>query len=272
MRVVTLINKKGGVGKTTFAVNLSVGFANRGYHVVVLDLDAQADCSTVFLPDSPHLYAGSCDFLTLPDQEFSPSTLQTLLEPVPLRADRGSLKILPASEHLSTAPEVLQRTQRFNVNGVLRKRLALSDTSGIDLILVDVAPAWSIITANGFLAADLLWMPSDLSMFGESGIATLLDFRQQVEAQLDYSPSIGAILPNNYSTRTRRSRDGLANLRDTFGERVSPPIRNSTAIGEATDHKQDIWTFDSKRRTNGPGDFELVLDFLEPQIAQEETP
>lgn len=259
MRRVAVMNKKGGTGKTTVASTVAVGFARRNRRVLLIDLDEQAHSTKILRPeavDQPGTYeliASQCD--SYAGERFD---LESLLLPL-----EDGLDLVPSSNRMvllqGLLPNEMSREGRLSA--------ALSGLEGYDYVLIDFPPSLSIVAINGLVYADEAWVVTSCEYLGLEGVAEAVDALAKMERAMGRSVPVTAVVPNAYEGNTVRCRTALSQARQAFGERVTPPIRRSTDLGEAPGHHKTIW--DYRRQSNGYRDFQKLVTHL---LATEDVP
>ena len=239
-RVMVVANQKGGVGKTTTAVNMAVALAQGGLRVLVVDLDPQGNASTALAVDHGR---------------GTPSTYDALVDGVPLAEvaqvspEVPNLLVVPATIDLAGAEiELVSVVARENR---LRKALRgydLVDGDGedrFDYVFVDCPPSLGLLTLNALVAADELLLPIQSEYYALEGVGQLLETVELVKANLNPGLDISTVLLTMYDARTRLSAAVADEVREHFGERVlRTAIPRSVRVSEAPSYGQSVVTYD----------------------------
>jgi chromosome partitioning protein len=236
--IIALCNQKGGVGKTTTAINLGAALAELGRLVLLVDFDPQGSLS-VGLGVNPHTLEHSIYNLLL--------SRDTPIEQVISPTGVPNLDILPSNIDLSAAEVQL-------VSEVAREQTLLRVLEGIkdryDVILIDCAPSLGLLTINALTASDKVIMPLECEFFALRGIALLTDTITKVQDRLNPRLEILGILGTMYDPRTLHSREVLERVVQAFGDRVfHTVIRRTVKFPETTVAGEPITTY----ATTSPG-------------------
>ncbi len=254
--VVAIANQKGGVGKTTTAINLGASLALEGHRVLLLDLDPQGNASTglgVRIADG-----GRSIYSVL----IGHSALEEVV--VPTAVD--NLALAPSSIDLAGAElemvSMMSREQRLAA--------AIAPVAGdYDTILVDCAPSLGLLTINALAAANELLIPVQCEFYALEGLGQLMDSIDLVRDSLNPALHIGSVLLTMFDTRTRLSTDVAVQIRDYFGERVfRTVIPRSIRLSEAPSYGEPIELYD--RMSPGAVAYRYVArEFLQRHRQQE---
>jgi chromosome partitioning protein len=219
-RVLAIANQKGGVGKTTTAVNLAAALVELGRRVLVVDLDAQG-CATFWLGLDPEdLERSGTEIFGNPDIDPSELVLST--------AD--GVDVLPATLGLAGAERSLANEPARE--HVLKHALAtLKDR--YDWILLDCSPSLGIVTINAFTAADDVLIPLQCETLSHRGVGQLIETIADVQRLTNPNLRVLGVLPTLFDGRTTHARAVLNDLGPRYGVRVFDPITRSIRFAEA---------------------------------------
>jgi chromosome partitioning protein len=226
MRKIAIALSKGGVGKTTTAVNLAAGLARAGKTVLLLDVDTQGQAAKALGTQSAaglaEVVNGEADF-------------ETACAPA-----RPNLWLLTGGRSLAGLKRLITRKD-FGGEQTLVE--ALQDIDGrFDYLLIDTAPGWDALTINVLFYADDILSPVSLEIMTMQG---LMEFAHSMAAIQKYRPALQLkyVLPTFYDRRVRKSAEILAQLQAHFGERVCQPIRYNVRLSEAPGYGQTIFEY-----------------------------
>ena len=233
-RMITIANQKGGVGKTTSAVNLAASLALHGARVLVVDLDPQGNTSTAL--DVEHR-AGTA------------SVYNVLVEDQPLAGivravdDIPGLYCAPATIDLAGAEiELVPLVAR---EARLSRAFADYDASNLDYILIDCPPSLGLLTVNALVAAAEVLIPIQCEYYALEGLEQLLRTIDLVKSHLNPGLYVSTILLTMYDGRTRLASQVAEEVREHFGEVVlSTVIPRSVRVSEAPSYGQSVMTYD----------------------------
>jgi len=222
-KVIAIANQKGGVGKTTTAINLGGALAQLGRRVLCLDLDPQANLTVGLGIDINTVEKNIADVLIDPDLK-----LESIIRPTKTK----NLDVAPATLELSAA-----EVELFNAIGremALRDKLGRDLTERYDFILIDCPPTLGLLTLNALVAANGVIIPVQTQYYALKGVAALLKIIKTVQNRLNPNLKVLGLLPTFYDSRTILARDMLDSLKDLGDHQVfGTVIRQSVKIGEA---------------------------------------
>lgn len=235
-RIIALANQKGGVGKTTTAVNLGACLAQLGYRTLIVDLDPQGNASTGLGINTRDLQASMYDVM------LRDVAIEDCVEPTALR----NLFVAPASLDLAGAE--IELVPAFSRE--LRLRRTLDDVRDhYDFIFVDCPPSLGLLTINGLAAATEVMVPVQCEYYALEGLGQLLRNVQLVQRNLNPVLELSAMVLVMYDARTKLAEQVVHELRGHFGEKVCRSIVPRTVrLSEAPSFGQPIITFDPSSR------------------------
>jgi chromosome partitioning protein len=233
-RVITIANQKGGVGKTTTAVNLAASLAMHGGRVLLIDLDPQGNASTAL--DVDHRTGVPSVYEVLTDGE----PLESVIKPV---AAISGLSCAPATIDLAGAEiELVPLAAR---ESRLARALDAYDASGLDYIFIDCPPSLGLLTVNALVAAAEVLIPIQCEYYALEGLEQLLRTVELVRSHLNPGLVISTIMLTMYDSRTRLAAQVAEQVREHFGEVVlGPVIPRSVRVSEAPSYGQPVMTYD----------------------------
>jgi chromosome partitioning protein len=240
-RVITVANQKGGVGKTTTAVNLAAALALHGLRVLVVDLDPQGNASTALSVDHSVGVRSTYDVL------LDGRPLAEAVVPVEV-AD--TLWCVPATLDLAGA-ELELSSQVAREHRLERAMSAyLADASeNLDYLFIDCPPSLGLLTLNALVAAREVLIPIQCEYYALEGLAQLLGTIEMVQAYLNTTLTISTVLLTMYDSRTRLADQVAADVRSHFGELVIESlIPRNVRVSEAPGFGQTVMTYDAGSR------------------------
>jgi chromosome partitioning protein len=235
-RIMAIANQKGGVGKTTTAVNLGACLAELGYRTLVIDLDPQGNASTGLGINIRDLQVSMYDVI------LNELPLDDCIEPTALR----NLFVAPAALDLAGAE--IELVPAFSRE--LRLRRALDGVaSDYHFILIDCPPSLGLLTVNGLAAATEVIVPIQCEYYALEGLGQLLRNVQLVQRNLNPVLEVSAMILVMYDARTKLADQVVVEVRDHFGEKVcSSIVPRTVRLSEAPSFGQPIITFDPASR------------------------
>jgi len=233
-RVIAIANQKGGVGKTTTAVNLGAALADAGYRVLVVDLDPQGNATTgVGL--NPRDVNGS-----IYDVIMNNTPIDDCIEPTAIK----NLFVAPATIDLAGAEiELVPQISRE----LKLKRAIDTVRDHFDIILIDCPPSLGLLTVNGLAAADDVLVPIQCEYYALEGLGQLLRNVALVQANLNPNLDVRGIILTMYDARTKLADQVVDEVRAYFGPKVYRTVVPRTVrLSEAPSYGQPITVFDPR--------------------------
>ncbi len=231
MRKIAIVNRKGGVGKTTTAVNVAAGLARIGHRVLLIDTDTQGHCSRLLGVNPDKGLAELIDGTATPTEA--------------IKEVREELFLLAGSKRLEiTIKDISQRTYR--VEHVLTD--ALQGYNDFDYVIVDTAPGFSQLNMNVFFYVREIGIPVSMEVLSIDG---LKDFFDEIEVLKGYTDlELKYIIPTFYDRRNSKSNQIIEQLQNQFGDLVTKPVRFSVRLSEAPAWGQTIYEYAGKEKVS----------------------
>ena len=255
-RRIAILNQKGGTGKTTTAVNLAAGLAERDLEVLLIDTDAQGNVGvSLGVAGEKSLY----------------HVLVEGAEPMDVAVPvRGHLDVITSDATLAAAEIWLARQNSDQRSRVLTKRLNLMQVSRhYDYVVIDCGPSLNLLNQNALSYVDEVIIPVTCDYLALVGVKQVLRTIKDIERHLGHAVRISAVLPTFYDGRTRLAREVLETLQGHFKNKCLEPVRMNTRLAEAPSHKKTI--FEYAPISHGAADYNRVVDWVLHSNAAEAT-
>ena len=251
-RRIAILNQKGGTGKTTTAVNLAAGVAERGYDVLLVDTDAQGNVgASLGIRGERSLYHVLVE-------GHAPADVA-----VPVRR---SLDVITSDATLAAAEIWLARQEPGVRSRVLTQRLNQAQvTRRYSYVVLDCGPSLNLLNQNALTYADEVIIPVACDYLALIGVKQVMQTIRDIERHLSHSVRVSAVLPTFFDGRTRLSRESFSTLKDHFRQRCLDPIRHNTRLAEAPAHRKTI--FEHAPDSHGASDYARVVDWITGQSA-----
>jgi chromosome partitioning protein len=248
-KILGIVNQKGGVGKTTTAINLAASLALDGLKVLLVDCDPQAN-ATSGLGVSRDDQRNSIYDVLMGDVPAAQILLPTEIE---------TLSLLPGSKNLTGANIELAGAE----DRALRLQKALQPIqANYDLIVLDCPPALDLLTLNSLAAADSLIVPMQAEYFALEGISELVSNLERVRAAFNPRLTIEGVLLTMYDDRTNLAQQVTETLREFFKERLfKTVIPRNIRLAEAPSHGKPVALYDPRSR-GAEAYFELATEYM----------
>jgi len=238
-QIIAITNQKGGVGKTTTAINLAAAIVERGCRVLLVDADPQGNASTglgVFTRARGN---------TTYDLLLEGAALNTVIHPTGL----DGLEIIPASTDLSSADFqlVTNESRSFLLRNALNRHSA--GALGYDYVLIDCPPSLSLLTINAMIAADSVLIPLQSEYFALEGLSQLMLTIREIRQSANPRLRIEGVLLTMYDKRNNLAQQVERDARETLGELVfDVVVPRNVRVSEAPSHALPVLQYDTSSR------------------------
>ena len=243
-KIISISNHKGGVGKTTSAINIGAGLNILGKKVLLIDLDPQANLSqSLGLIDQEKNIYGALKG----DYKLEPISVLKGLDVIPSTLDLSGAEI-----ELSSEPG----------REYILKELIEEVRDSYDYIIIDSPPSLGLLTINSFTAADEILIPLQAQFLAMQGLAKLVEVVEKIKSRLNKSLKIGGVFITQYDGRKVLNRDVVESINTHFKSEVfKTKIRDNIALAEAPAQAMDIFRYNAK--SNGAEDYlDLAKEIL----------
>jgi chromosome partitioning protein len=233
-KVIAIANQKGGVGKTTTAINLAASLAVLDYKTLLVDADPQANSTT----------GNGFDLKNIQVSLYDCMVNETPASQVILETETPNLHLLPS--HLDLVGAEIELINQPNREHVMRKMLE-SVAANYDFIIIDCSPSLGLITVNALTAADSVAVPVQCEYFALEGLGKLLNTIKIVQTRINSKLKIEGILMTMYDGRLRLSNQVVEEIKNHFGDLVFNTIlHRNTRLGEAPSFGMPALLYDAE--------------------------
>ena len=256
-KTIAICNQKGGVGKTTTALNIAASLALDGSHVLLIDLGPQANATSGLGVNKKQLNCSIYQVL-LNDISIDKAIIPTAIK---------NLWLVPSEVALSGA--------EIELVGIAKRESKLRDAinparESYDLILIDCPPSLGLLTLNGMVAADAVLIPMQCEYFAMEGLSQLLDSVRLVQGNLNSKLSLEGILLTMADFRTKLTNDVIQEVRQFFGSKVyDVVIPRSVRLSEAPSHGLPIALYDPS--STGAQAYQLLAQKIKENLYARDT-
>lgn len=252
--VIAVTNQKGGVGKTTSAVNIAYYLAKAGKKVLLVDLDPQGNASSGLGVDKENLDVTMGEVL-LESSTMAQAAIQT---------EHKNLWLAPTTSHLANVEvEIAAMEHKFT----RLKAAVASVAQDYDIIIIDSPPSLSLLTVNGLIAAKYVLLPVQAEFYALEGLGQLLETMKLVRKGMNPSLELIGVLPTMMDTRTTLSNQVHAEIKKHFAEKVfKTSIPRNIRLAEAPSHGVPVGSYD--RWSKGARAYKAVAKELAERIEE----
>lgn len=229
--VISVTNQKGGVGKTTSAVNIAYFLAKAGKTTLLIDFDPQGNATSGLGVNKQELEA------TMAEVMLERVTLADIILPTKYK----NLSLAPSTPHLAnTEVELAQAERRFT-----RLKNAIQTLDDYDFIIIDSPPSLSLLTVNGLIAANYVLLPVQAEFYALEGLGQLLETMKLVRKNMNPTLDLLGVLPTMMDSRTTLSGQVLEEIKKHFpGKVFNNPIPRNIRLAEAPSHGVPVGVYD----------------------------
>ncbi len=230
--VISVTNQKGGVGKTTTAVNVAYYLAKSGKKTLLIDFDPQGNATSGLGIDKKNLEHGM-----MSDVMLETRSLQEII----IETDHKNLFLAPTTPHLAnTEAELGSAPRRFS-----RLKNAIANTSAYDVVIIDCPPSLSLLTVNGLIAAQYVLLPVQAEFYALEGLGQLLETMKLIREKMNPTLDLIGVLPTMVDGRTTLSGQVHDEIKKHFpGKVFKTVIPRNIRLAEAPSHGVPVGVYD----------------------------
>lgn len=229
--VIAVTNQKGGVGKTTSAVNIAYYLAKSGQRVLLVDLDPQGNATSGLGVDKANLATTMSEVLMQ-----SAGMAEAII-----KTEHKNLSLAPTTSHLANVEVELAGAQ----HKFTRLKSAIESIEGYDIIIIDSPPSLSLLTVNGLIAAKYVLLPVQAEFYALEGLGQLLETMKLVRKGMNTNLELLGVLPTMMDTRTTLTNQVHEEIKKHFADKVfKTTIPRNIRLAEAPSHGVPIGAYD----------------------------
>ena len=240
MRTICIMNHKGGVGKTTTAVNLAAGLSRKDKKVLLLDLDPQSNVGVSLKLQPPY---------SLYDALTGKVPLTSCIQQLATNFD-----VITSRENLTKAEYYLSQQG----NGQMLLKQMLSSLQGYDFLLIDCPPSLGILNQNAMAFCQEIFIPTSTDYLGFDALQKMQTVVTEINRNYRHGLRITRVIPTLFDKRSKMSKDTLREMQHLFGDAVTSPIRHNTKLKEAPKFGKSIFSYAPS--SSGAEDYAKVVE------------